>query len=240
MHRKKILKLSSICLVILLLVGLVFYINDTYTVKTVYIEGNIHYTDLEIMDLVMTGKYGKSSIYLSFIYKNKEIEDIPFVEAIEVSILSPDTIRIQVYEKALAGYVTYLGKHMYFDKDGIVVENSDIVTPGIPEVSGLEFDYIILHEPLPVEDKKIFKDILSVTQMLQKYEVSCDKLSFNSQKQMTLYMGDVKVSLGSTLNLNEKIMELPYLIPSLAGKKGTLRMENFTQENDYITFDVEN
>lgn len=240
MHRKKIVKLSSICLVILLLVGLVFYINDTYTVKTVYIEGNIHYTDLEIMDLVMTGKYGKSSIYLSFVYKNKEIEDIPFVEAIEVSILSPDTIRIQVYEKALAGYVTYLGKHMYFDKDGIVVENSDIVTPGIPEVSGLEFDYIILHEPLPVEDKKIFKDILSVTQMLQKYEVSCDKLSFNSQKQMTLYMGDVKVSLGSTLNLNEKIMELPYLIPSLAGKKGTLRMENFTQENDYITFDVEN
>lgn len=240
MHRKKILKLSSICLVILLLVGLVFYINDTYTVKTVYIEGNIHYTDLEIMDMVMTGKYGKSSIYLSFVYKNKEIEDIPFVEAIEVSILSPDTIRIQVYEKALAGYVTYLGKHMYFDKDGIVVENSDIVTPGIPEVSGLEFDYIILHEPLPVEDKKIFKDILSVTQMLQKYEVSCDKLSFNSQKQMTLYMGDVKVSLGSTLNLNEKIMELPYLIPSLAGKKGTLRMENFTQENDYITFDVEN
>ncbi len=240
MHRKKIVKLSSICLVILLLVGLVFYINDTYTVKTVYIEGNIHYTDLEIMDMVMTGKYGKSSIYLSFVYKNKEIEDIPFVEAIEVSILSPDTIRIQVYEKALAGYVTYLGKHMYFDKDGIVVENSDIVTPGIPEVSGLEFDYIILHEPLPVEDKKIFKDILSVTQMLQKYEVSCDKLSFNSQKQMTLYMGDVKVSLGSTLNLNEKIMELPYLIPSLAGKKGTLRMENFTQENDYITFDVEN
>ena len=240
MHRKKIVKLSSICLVILLLVGLVFYINDTYTVKTVYIEGNIHYTDLEIMDMVMTGKYGKSSIYLSFVYKNKEIEDIPFVEAIEVSILSPDTIRIQVYEKALAGYVTYLDKHMYFDKDGIVVENSDIVTPGIPEVSGLEFDYIILHEPLPVEDKKIFKDILSVTQMLQKYEVSCDKLSFNSQKQMTLYMGDVKVSLGSTLNLNEKIMELPYLIPSLAGKKGTLRMENFTQENDYITFDVEN
>jgi cell division septal protein FtsQ len=174
------------------------------------------------------------------VYKNKEIEDIPFVEAIEVSILSPDTIRIQVYEKALAGYVTYLGKHMYFDKDGIVVENSDIATPGIPEVSGLEFDYIILHEPLPVEDKKIFKDILSVTQMLQKYEVSCDKLSFDSQKQMTLYIGDVKVSLGSTLNLNEKIMELPYLIPSLAGKKGTLRMENFTQENDYITFDVEN
>jgi cell division septal protein FtsQ len=65
MHRKKIIKLSSICLVILLLVGLVFYINDTYTVKTVYIEGNIHYTDLEIMDMVMTGQYGKSSIYLS-------------------------------------------------------------------------------------------------------------------------------------------------------------------------------
>lgn len=76
--------------------------------------------------------------------------------------------------------------------------------------------------------------------MLTKYEVPCDKLAFDSKGYMTLHMGEVKVSLGSTLNLNEKIMELPYLMPGLTGKKGTLRMENYTQENEYITFDVEN
>ena len=30
-----------------------------------------------------------------------------------------------VYEKAVAGYVEYLDKYMYFDKDGTVVEASD-------------------------------------------------------------------------------------------------------------------
>lgn len=240
MRRRKLIKISGFLFVILLLVSSFFIVNDIYTVKTVYIEGNIHYTDLEIMDMVMAGKYGHSSIYLSLKYRNKGIEDIPFIETIEVSILSPDTIRVMVYEKALAGYVTYLGKYMYFDKDGIVVENSDVITPGIPEVSGLQFDHILLHEPLPVENKKVFKDILNVTQMLTKYEVPCDKLAFDSKGYMTLHMGEVKVSLGSTLNLNEKIMELPYLMPGLTGKKGTLRMENYTQENEYITFDVEN
>ena len=42
---------------------------------------------------------------------------VPFVEKMDVSVVDPHTIKIEVYEKALAGYVEYLGHYMYFDKD---------------------------------------------------------------------------------------------------------------------------
>ena len=95
------------------------YLLETYRVVNVYVEGNVHYTDDEIKELIMTGDYGDNSLYLSHKYKNKEVTDIPFVETINVKILSKDSVKITVYEKALAGYVEYLGKYIYFDKDGI-------------------------------------------------------------------------------------------------------------------------
>ena len=77
-------------------------------------------------------------------YKDKGIEDIPFIQAMDVTIEAKDTIRITVYEKALAGYVSYLGQCVYFDKDGIVVETSTEETVGIPQVTGLKYDHVIL------------------------------------------------------------------------------------------------
>ena len=116
----------------------------------------MHYTEDQIKSFVMEGFLGNNSLYLSLKYKNKGVENIPFVDVMDVSILSPDTIKITVYEKALAGYVKYLDTYLYFDKDGYVVESSSIKTVGVPQITGLEFDHIVLGEPLPVEDQTVF------------------------------------------------------------------------------------
>jgi len=237
--RRKIILLSSICIIILIILGLLFYINDKYTVRTVYVEGNVHYTDQEIMDIVMAGKYGYSSIYLSIKYKNKGVEDIPFVQTMDVTILSPDTIKITVYEKALAGYIEYLDRYMYFDKDGIVVESSDEITEGIPQVLGLQFDSVVMYEALPVDDETVFNEILDITQLMSKYNVTADKIYFDADKKITLYFENVRVSIGENTNLDEKIMKLQYLLPELVGKSGVLHMENYSEDTNNITFDVD-
>ena len=56
----------------------------------------------------MSGPLGNNSLYLSLKYRDRGIQDVPFVDVMNVSILAPDTIKITVYEKALAGYVKYL------------------------------------------------------------------------------------------------------------------------------------
>ncbi len=222
-----------------MLVAAYVYVITTYTVTTIYVEGNIHYTNEEIINMVMEGHYGNNSLLLSLKYKDKSIVGVPFVEKMDVSVLDPNTIKIEVYEKSLAGYVEYLERYMYFDKDGVVVESSMEKTAGIPMVTGLKFDHVILYEPLPVENAAVFSSILSITQLVNKYSLSVDRIYFGSDGSVTLYFGDVKASLGVGDNLDEKIMELQYMIPELEGKSGTLRMENYTEETHNISFELD-
>lgn len=221
---------------LLILLGALYYVETTYSVRTVYVEGNSHYTDEEIADRIMVGHLGHNSIYLNFKYHNREIEDIPFVSAIEVEILSPDTVRIKVYEKSFAGYVSYLGRYMYFDRDGTVVESSEMETAGIPEVTGLKFDHVVMYEKLPVEDDKIFARILDITQSLDKYELHADKLFFDREYKVTLYFDEVRVQIGDNSNIDEKFSRLKSILPELVGKKGVLQMEGFTTDSKIIPF----
>lgn len=237
--KKRIVILISICAGFLTVGILAAVLLRYYRVTTVYVEGNIHYDNEEIMDMVMTGRLGNNSLYLAMKYKNKGVDNIPFVQTMDVDILSPDTIKITVYEKAMAGYIEYLGKYMYFDKDGIIVESSEQKTTGIPQVTGLNFGYVIMHEKLPVDNPEIFEDILDITQLLNKYGVQADKIRFDKAMHKTLYFGEARVSLGSNENIGEKIMKLKGILPELSGKKGMLRMDNYSEEMRNVTFELD-
>ena len=235
--KKKSVKVLIILLFVLLVTCVIYFLLSHYQVKTVYVDGNVHYTSEEIKELVMGGPLGSNSLYLSLKYKNKGLQDIPFIDTIDVNILSPDTIRIKVYEKALAGFVEYLGKYMYFDKDGTVIESSTVKTVGIVQITGLAFDYVVLGKPLPVEDEQIFKLILNTSQLLTKYGLTADKLHFDSSYNMTIYFEDVRVNVGTEEMLDEKLMLLPQMLPALEGKKGVLRLENYSDNIGSITFE---
>ena len=220
--------------IVVLLVFLL--ITERYTVKTITVEGNVHYTNDEIVDMVMKKRLDHNSLYLSLKYRKKGIEGIPFIEKMNVSILAPDTIKITVYEKAVAGYIEYLGRYMYFDKDGIIVETSDKKTAGIPQITGLEFEYVVLHESLPITNVDIFQSILDITQLLEKYEISAEKIYFDKNEQMTLYFENIRVRLGDISNIDDKITRLKAILPELEGQKGILRMENYEEGMKNITF----
>ncbi len=226
---------AIILLIALLSAGI--YIYKNYTVVNTYVDGNTHYTDQEIMDMVMDGRFGHNSIYLSFKYRDKAITGIPFVEKMDVEVVSPDTIKINVYEKAVAGYVKYLDRYIYFDRDGIVVETSSEPSEGVPLVLCLDFDYVVLHEKLPVADDNIFAEILDVTQVLTKYNLDADKIFFDSEFHIYIYFDSVEVSLGTNENIDEKIIQLQYILPKLEGKSGILEMSDYDANTQNITFE---
>lgn len=223
-------------LVLLLWVGGVI-LYHSFEITAVEVEGNVHYTDEQIEEIVTRNGSVRNSILLSLQYRNKSITDVPFVERMDVSVKDRHTVCVNVYEKALAGYVKYLGTYVYFDKDGIVVENSSVITRGIPEVTGLKFNHVILHEPLPVENEDIFQKILNMTNLLNKYEIEATKIYFDSMESMTLYFNDVRVIIGDEAQLDEKIMRLSNILPSLEGKSGVLHMETYSDSSKDITFE---
>lgn len=232
----KAVKILTAMVFLLLLLGGVWWFLTTYTIHTVTVEGSTHYTDEEIEDIVFQTPLDNISLILSWKYRNQNITNVAFIESIEVTVVGNDSVRIRVYEKSLAGYMEYLGQYVYFDKDGTVVEVSSQVTSGIPLVTGLQFDSVVLGEPLPVNNAEVFQYILELTNLINKYELTVDKIYFSPDSEMTLYIGSVLVSLGDSTLLTEKMMKLRDMYDELDGLSGTLHLENYTSDSSVITF----
>lgn len=226
--------------IIVTVIGIAISIIISYCkVTTIFVDGNVHYSNDEIAAMVMDGRLGDNSIYLFFKYRNREIKDVPFIETMSVSIESADTIRITVYEKSLAGYVEYLDRYLYFDRAGTVVESSQIITLGIPKVTGLDYDYAVLYEPLPVEDATLFETVLDVTQLMNKYSLQVDQIHFAADKSLVLFFDDIEVDIGDDDFIDEKVMVLPDILSKLEGKSGVIDLTEY-ESGDTITFEKSN
>lgn len=222
-------------LAVLFILGLSF--AGVFRVRQVTVTGNAYYTKEEVVDLLLDEGSLQNTLLVYLRYKYQEHPEIPFIDDFEVTMDSWQSLKIRVYEKNMVGYVRYLGQNVYFDKDGIVVESSTQELEGIPQISGVTFDSLAIHQPLSVEDPTIFDTILSITKLLTKYDLDPDEIRFGAGGELFLQLGDVKVALGTGENLDEKISRLKQLEGDLKDKSGTLHMENYTDETTHISLE---
>ena len=222
-------------LAVLFIVGLSF--AGVFRVRQVTVTGNVYYTKEEVVNLLLDEGSLQNTLLVYLRYKYQEHPEIPFIDDFEVTMDSWQSLKIRVYEKNMVGYVRYLGQDVYFDKDGIVVESSTQELEGIPQISGVTFDSLAIHQPLSVEDPTIFDTILSITKLLTKYDLDPDEIRFGAGGELFLQLGDVKVALGTGENLDEKISRLKQLEGDLKDKSGTLHMENYTDETTHISLE---
>ena len=225
--KRKIIVLASI-LSVILIISLIVIAN--MQIQSVVVEGNEQCTTQEIKDKILGKGIGNNVAIVWFKRKIGRKVEIPFVEKYDIDILSMNKIKITIYEKKIVGYVDYLGSYMYFDKDGIVVETSGEKIKGVPKVTGIDFDYIMLYEKLPVDNDQVFNLILTVTQTLQKYNLTVKKIYISESLEITVYKKNVKVYLGEEKDLSEKISTLSDMQNELKDFSGTLDMSKLDRE----------
>jgi cell division protein FtsQ len=121
-----------------------------------------------------------------------------------------------------------------------VVESSSAKYEGVPEIEGLEFKSIVLNSKLEIDNLSIFSDILDLTQAFDKYQLGIEKIYFDSSYDVTLYMDDVKVELGSVEDCTEKLFALKQMENSLKGMKGTLYLSDYNGNTSSVIFKKEN
>ena len=211
-----------------------------FPVKEISFSTSSHYTEEELEELVFTNRACYNSIYLFWKYNiKKEEPDIPFIEKLEVTIKEPTKVKVTTYEKGIVGYMEVLDSYVYFDKDGIVVEISGICIENVLRVEGVYVNAVSMGKKLPLQDDQVFKILLNLTQLLDKYNVHPDGVRFSEENEVTLYFGEAKVQLGKDENMDEKIIRLKNIVSSLEGKKGTLHMENVDENTKNMTFTTE-
>lgn len=228
----------TIFLVLLLLAALgTVMVWKVFVVKKVEVEGNEIYSDSQIENWVLDDEYSWSSLYVYFKNKFHRTEEIPFVDSVEISLKSPQTIQIQVVEKGMLGYVYVpsLGKNAYFDKDGFVVELSSEVIEGVTKISGLSVKEAVLYKKLSLDDSGVLRTLLSVTQLLKKYDRVPEIIMIQNNDVLLSY-GSIQVNVGSGNYLNEKILRMDQIFPQLEGLGGTLHLETWTESSTDIYF----
>lgn len=223
-------------MIIVLLIAGILVVMTQFKVESVQVTGNIHYTEEEIIQMVMGDNHSQNTLLLYLKYKLQPMEEIPFIEKIDVEYISNHVLTITVYEKALAGCIRFMDEYMYFDKDGIVLESSQEKMADIPCITGIHFDSMVMYEPLPIEDKEFFFTILTLTQLLQKNDLQVDDIRFTSQNEIILYYQNITILLGDGSNIEEQISELGNILQSIEGKSGTLYMKDYTIEKGDVVF----
>lgn len=208
---------------------------NLYRLKNITIEGLTRYTEEEFTEKLESSFL--SSVTPFFCLTDTFLQkEIPFIEKYEISYVDSHTARVIVHEKRVTGCVVIMGRYMFFDKDGIIVETSTEQVEGVPVITGLEFDEIVLYQKLRVQKQSLFDTILNLTRLIEKNGLSVQKIAFDSEYDVTLYADELVVLLGKKTSYDEALNALAGIVASLQGRKGTLDMKNYSSENTDVIF----
>ena len=211
-----------------------------FRTEEVEIEGNEIYSDEMISAQIFNDDYSWNGLYVYLREKFVKRDDVPFIDEVEVTLEGRKKLHIEVYEKPMIGCIrTTSGEYAYFDKEGIVCEISKETVDGIPKIKGISVTETKLYKKLETDDETVFRTILNLVNLLDKYDISSKEVSFASDGEMTVKFGDIKVLLGTEDNLPDKIMRLSLILPELEDESGTLHLEDFSLDNTDIVFKKE-
>lgn len=219
--------------VVLLLIAIIL---ASMRIQHFSVIGNTQYSTEEIVHMIFSDSWDTNSAYCFVKDKTKPHKELPFIQRYDIDFAGPFAVNITVYEKNVVGYVDYMSSHMYFDKDGIIVESTGDKLDGIPRITGLSFGSIVLYKALPVENKDVFNNILNLTGALRTYDIDCDVIQYDSLLNATLQIGEISVRLGSNKDMEMKISTLHDILPHLSGMKGELNLSDYSETSDHESY----
>lgn len=229
--RKRLTLLGRIVVFMLFLLiasVIIAFFTPVFNIKAINVEGNKK-VDAQTI-ITQTGiAEGANLFKINVSQTKKSLEAIAYIDEIHVERkLFPPTVNIVVTEAKPSAYVTVDDKYILIDKKCKVLEESDSLTEGIPEIVGLNLRNYTIGSKLVIDESEksdiillcIDKiDDLGLTQDINSISVEdISNISFKYQNRIT-------VICGSSLDLDYKLAFFENIIKSdrlEANSRGTL------------------
>lgn len=208
-----------------------------FQIREVEVKGNQYLTQQEVEEWIFEDDLCTNSVYLIGKMRFAKPELLPAMNDAEVHMKSPWSVRVDVDEKQIVGYIIVEDDFVYFDEEGIVLEISREWRDEIACIEGLDVTSAKLYEELPVskDNKKMFKQLLEMSSSLKRYELTPSKIICD-ESDLYLKFGQVYVNLGNE-NFANRISQIPPILEKLGEQKGTLHLENYDESNSTISFE---
>lgn len=85
-------------------------------------------------------------------------------------------------------------------------------------------------------DREAFEAVVGIAQTLNKNELVPKEIKFDEKQEITLYFANMRVKLGSSADMEEKIAALKSVYEKVEGMEGVLHMEDFSTDSQTINF----
>ena len=215
----------KVLILLTLVVLLVLFVFFGMKITTVHVEGTRMYSADEIKQSVFSRKYADNEFFFWIYQKMYGINTLPFVEEIDVSYDSLNTITLHVYDKKISGCIEYMGQYIYFDKDGIVLQSMKEKKEDVLVVNGIRFGTFTVGKAFNVKDDTLFQTIMNLSQLISHYKISVDKLQIED-KDILLLSGDIKVTLARKTMYDDEMSALSDVLKTAKKEKlkGTIDM----------------
>lgn len=205
-----------------------------FRVKEVQVTGNKYCDADAVKNAVMENVFFENSLLALRKSKNGGIDLPPMAESIQVSLQAPWSVKAEVRENEMVGYISQEGSYICFDSDGYVLAESQKLHKNVFQVTGLGIVTAKKGERIEEKWDGCFEEIAETAAALKWQELTPSEIC-PGETGMALKFKNVTVKLGAD-NLTDRIAELPDILKKLKGKRGTLHMEMYSEASKTIWF----
>lgn len=182
-----------------------------------------------LKDLNLTGNDVNLFAFNTFKAK-KILYSNQYVESVKIKKQIPNRLVINVTERKIKGYIPYMiGKYLYIDDEGRIIDIQSSYIKPLPVVVGLKFNDFTLGEVLEVENKEAFNIVVELAKLMNKYEILeyVIKVDVSKPDDIHLYVKNIDVLFGDFTDANWKISTLNEIINKFsADNKGFLDLSD--------------
>lgn len=229
-------KVAAVLVGMAVILILVIIILIKYKAKGFNVEGNEIVSAEEVIANYTKGPLGDNKLVIKAKDRLNAFDSIPFVRDYDIRYEEDGTVTIQLYEKALVACFYYMGDYVYFDKDGVILETSRETAPNIPCIEGVSFKNFTMNTKINIDNPEQIKMILDLSELINHYSISVEKVRFDNNYEVTLYSHGIRVMLGKQKLYDQQIASVADVLNQSVQNnlKGTIDMKTYSKGDKII------
>lgn len=213
---------------VLLMAAILF--SPLFSISTIEVEG-LHQFEKEKICEMADLKEGSNLFWFLLSGAESKLTKSAYIDQCKISFSLPGKVRLTIKERYVCGYVPYMNRYLCIDEYGRVLESVEKCEKNLPIVTGLIFSEFRVGEKLQVENPESFDIVVTVAQLISKYELLGNILQLNvsDPERITARVKQVDVILGTIDNIDEKIRTMSSVMEQIPDTdRGTLNLTNLS------------
>ena len=191
-RRRKTVFWTALSIIALTVAGFIFSLSGFFTVDSIEVQGNSHFTSEEIINIAHAVP-GHNLLYNP---GSKTITDYleqnPYIKSASVLRKLPSTLVIVVEEREEAISFNYDDDYLIMDDEGILLKKTR-TEPKVTSVSGLVVTKLRLGDTVGTENQQMFSRLLRLVRAMKAadmYFVSIDMTGYEEDMSVKAYIYD--------------------------------------------------